>query len=61
MARELPTIPHADVPQHGLIKGGLLDGWSYGLVDLEVAGDAVHLVTESTTWHSVGERLPEEK
>jgi hypothetical protein len=45
---ELPTIPQAWIPQFGLIQGGLLDGWSYGLGDVEVAGRRVHLVVRAT-------------
>jgi hypothetical protein len=45
---ELPTIPQAWIPQFGLIQGGLLDGWSYGLAEVEVAARRVHLVVRAT-------------
>lgn len=45
---ELPSIPQREIPQYGRIVGGLLDGWSYGLVDTEVAGRTVHLVVNAT-------------
>lgn len=44
----LPTIPQASVPQFGRIQGGLLDGWSYALADVEVTGRRVHLVLRAT-------------
>jgi hypothetical protein len=46
--RVLPTIPQRSVPQFGHIQGGLLDGWSYGLADVEVHSRRVHLVLRAT-------------
>lgn len=48
MADKLPTIPHARLPQFGVIEGGLLDGWRYGLTRVEVSGRSVHLVVNAT-------------
>jgi hypothetical protein len=45
---ELPTIPHARLPQFGRIVGGPLDGWSYGLVAVEVERRSVFLVVNAT-------------
>lgn len=36
MVKTLFNKPQAIVPQNGVIEGGLLDGWSYGLVNVTV-------------------------
>jgi hypothetical protein len=47
-AAALPTIPQAQIPQFGVIVGGLLDGWSYGGAGLEVTGRQVRLLVNAT-------------
>lgn len=44
----LPTIPHARLPQFGVIEGGLLDGWQYGLTRVHVRGRSVFLEVNAT-------------
>lgn len=46
--QELPTIPQREIPQYGRLVGGLLDGWSFGLVDVEVSGRSVHVIVNAT-------------
>lgn len=48
MATKVPTIPHARIPQYGVIQGGPLDGWHFGLQAVEVTGRSVHLVVNAT-------------
>ena len=48
MAAALFNKPQALVPQNGVIEGGLLDGWSYGLVRVEVLQGAFLLFVRAT-------------
>lgn len=48
MSDKLPTIPHARLPQYGVIKGGLLDGWQFGLTRLQVRSRTVFLEVNAT-------------
>lgn len=48
MTTKLPTIPQARIPQYGQIEGGLLDGWRFGLVGLEVRGRSVFIDVNAT-------------
>jgi hypothetical protein len=36
-----PTLKQRSLPQHGVISGGVLDGWSYGLDEVRIEKNAV--------------------
>ncbi len=46
-----PTLKQASLPQHGQIKGGVLDGWAYGLDDIRIEKNAVVLEVLATPPH----------
>lgn len=48
MAEKLPTIRHARIPQFGVIEGGPLDGWHFGLTAVVVRGRSVFLDVNAT-------------
>lgn len=43
-----PTLKQRSLPQHGVISGGLLDGWRYGLDEVRIEKNAVVLHVQAT-------------
>lgn len=47
-----PTLKQRSLPQHGQIKGGVLDGWSYALdeVRIEKADVVLDVIATPPSW-----------
>ena len=48
MAKRLPALQQATIPSFGRIDGGLLDGWTFAMLELFVEGRDVVLHVRAT-------------